>query len=291
VSRTLRFDIPAEDLPCSLRAWLKKRGFSHRVLTDLKKEDGAVTANGIPLKLCTYLTSPVSVTLRLPMQESVSVSSPCTAPDVPVVYEDDDLIVFLKPAQMPTHPVHGHQGDTLADFAARHAAESGREPYTFRPVGRLDRNTSGLVPVAKTAYAARVAVRKTYLAVAEGILTESGTVNAPIRQKEGSRLLREVGEGGAPAVTHYEPLLTQNGRTLLRLTLETGRTHQIRVHMAYLGHPLVGDELYGTAEPGLNRHALHCAELSFCHPVTGQPLTLSAPLPSELTHLLSVPHP
>ena len=286
MSRTLSYDIPASDLPCSLRAWLKKRGYSHRVLTDLMKAPENVTVANLPVKLSTFLTAPCTVTLRLPTGDPVPVSGLERLPDVPVLYEDEDVIVFVKPAGMPTHPVHGHQGDTLADFAR----ESGGS-FTFRPVGRLDRNTSGLLLVAKTSYAARAAatVEKTYLAVVEGDVPAAGTVDAPIRHKDGSQILREVGEGGDPAVTHYEPVARENGYTLLRLRLETGRTHQIRVHMAHLGFPLAGDDLYGGRRDGIARHALHCAALSFIHPVTGERLSFEAPMPEDMARLLTRP--
>lgn len=289
MARQLTYLIPESDLPCSLRGWLKKRGYSRRVLASLMKDPSFVTVDGVPTRLIAYLTSPCTVTLRLPEDNHPSVTCPPgkDLPDVPVVYEDEDLIVFDKPPFMPTHPVHGHQGDTLADFAARHATAR-RETYTFRPVGRLDRNTSGLCLVAKTAYAARVGstTEKVYLAVADGIVAAPGVVDAPIRLKEGSRILREVGEGGDPAVTVYEPLRVCDSTTLLRLHLHTGRTHQIRVHMASLGHPLVGDDLYGEPSEQIPRHALHCAELSFLHPVTEKWMAFSSPLPGDMEYLL-----
>ena len=285
MSRTLTYFIPASDLPCSLRAWLKKRGYSHRVLTELMKKDEAVTIENVPVKLSTFLLSPCTVTLRLPDEETTLVPSDLPLPDVPVLYEDEDFAVFDKPAGMPTHPVHGHIGDTLADFARRRGGQ-----YVFRPVGRLDRNTSGLVAVAKNTFAASAAksMEKTYLAVVEGELSHAGTVDAPIRHKEGSTILREVGEGGDFAVTHYEPLLCRNGHTLLRLRLETGRTHQIRVHMAYLGHPLAGDDLYGGKRDLISRHALHCTSLSFTHPVTGTRVEVVSDLPEDMAGVVGM---
>lgn len=290
MTRQLTYSIPADDLPCSLRSWLKKRGFSRRVLSSLKQDPSSVTVDGVPIRLVTYLTAPCTVVLLLRDDDGrrLSPSSPGDLPPVSVVYEDEDVIVFDKPPFMPTHPVHGHQGDTLADFSARHAASRG-EGYTFRPIGRLDRNTSGLCLAAKTAYAARVGstANKVYLAVAQGVIDAPGVVDAPIRRKEGSRILREVSDGGDPAVTAYEPVKVCGDTTLLRLRLQTGRTHQIRVHLSSLGHPLVGDDLYGGPADRISRHALHCGELSFAHPVTGEQMTFSSPLPADMAALLT----
>ncbi len=287
--REMQYRLTKSDLPCSLRGFLKKQGFSHRILSSLKQIPSAVTVDGVPTKLITYLTSPCTVCLTLPEEHlSVERLTDTPLPPVTVVYEDSDLIVFDKPPFMATHPVHGHQGNTLADFAARHAAEKG-ETYTFRPLGRLDRNTSGLCVAAKTSYAARAAdtVDKVYLGLVTGVLSAPGKVDSPIRHKEGSRILQEVGDGGLPAVTHYVPIKMVDGNTLTEFRLETGRTHQIRVHMASLGHPLVGDDLYGSSCLRLPRHALHCSRLSVTHPVTGERLTFTSPLPADIREIIS----
>ncbi len=150
-------------------------------------------------------------------------------------------------------------------------------------------DTSGALLAAKNAYAAALlpkSVSKVYVGVCEGIIKTKGTVDKPIRLKEGHTIERETGEGGVRAVTHYEPLLSGNGHTLLRFTLETGRTHQIRVHMSSIGNPLAGDDLYGGSRALIGRQALHCAEVSFVRPISNEEITVKAPLPEEFERLV-----
>ena len=180
---------------------------------------------------------------------------------VPVAFENDDLIIFEKPAGMPVHPSIKHQGDTLGNFFA-----SIYPNLTFRPINRLDCNTSGLCAVAKNSYGAshyQEKIKKTYYAVAEGITEESGTINAPIAREKESIILRCVREDGQNAVTHYKRLLFNEKYSLLEINLETGRTHQIRVHMAYIGHSLAGDDMYGGKTDIIKRQALHCGIMKF----------------------------
>lgn len=224
-----------------------------------------------------------------PPSEILPVSHPLELP-----FEDDYLLVVNKLPLVPVHPGPDHHGDTLGNFLTAHYEAEG-EAHLFRPVNRLDRGTSGLLVVAKHSYIQEAlkhqlhsaAFRRVYLAICEGCPHPPvGTVSAPIGRLEGSVLRRTVRPDGAPAVTHYATLATTPGRALLRLELETGRTHQIRVHMAHIGHPLVGDFLYGTEEPDLiPRAALHAAALSFRHPVTGATLSFSAPLPEDMRSL------
>ena len=180
---------------------------------------------------------------------------------VPVAFENDDLIIFEKPAGMPVHPSIKHQGDTLGNFFA-----SIYPNLTFRPINRLDCNTSGLCAVAKNSYGAshyQEKIKKTYYAVEEGITEESGTINAPIAREKESIILRCVREDGQNAVTHYKRLLFNEKYSLLEINLETGRTHQIRVHMAYIGHSLAGDDMYGGKTDIIKRQALHCGIMKF----------------------------
>ena len=214
---------------------------------------------------------------------------------VDVVYEDDDLLVVNKAAGVAAHPGPGHHDDTLGNFLTHHYKEQG-VPFVYRPAHRLDRNTSGLMVVARHAHAQELLkgqlhtgdFRRTYLAVCQGVPPEKeGVIDAPIGRADGSVLRREVRPDGANAVTRYKVVSTKAGRTLVQLELETGRTHQIRVHMAWLGCPLVGDFLYG--EENLNligRTALHSWELSLTQPLTGKRLELEAPLPEDMLNLL-----
>lgn len=281
--RRLVFCLTEEDAGRSIRAYLKGRhGFSRRILSRLMRTPGTVTLDGAPVPLNFFLTAPGTLALTLPEEQEAPLAS--AAQEAAVVWEDDDLIVLDKPAGMPTHPSAGHQTDTLANaLAARQRARG--ESYIFRPVNRLDRNTTGLVLAAKNAYAAsRLAgvPEKRYFALVHGRVEEAGVIDAPIRRREGSRIEREVGAGGDPAVTRYTPLGSAADYTLLTVTTETGRTHQIRVHLASVGHPLVGDDLYGGCFAlGMRRHALHCGEMWFSHPVTGETLRFRAPLPAD----------
>jgi len=210
-------------------------------------------------------------------------------------YEDEDLLVVCKAGGVPVHPSQGHHGDTLANFLCHHNMQQGLIA-AFHPVNRLDRGTSGLMAVAKHAHAHErlqaqlregILVR-TYLAVCEGVPSPpEGVVDRPITRQPGSVLKRMVAEDGAPARTHYRVLERGHGRSLLSLRLDTGRTHQIRVHMAWLGCPLTGDFLYGTELPELpDRFALHSAALTLRQPVTGEEIALTDPLPPDLSHLL-----
>lgn len=211
-----------------------------------------------------------------------------------IVYEDADVMVLNKPAGVPIHPSSGHIRDSLANFAAWHFAQRG-ENLVFRPVNRLDKCTSGLLVAAKTAHAqdllhkqrqAGLLVRE-YLALVQGSpVPAEGIVDAPIARVEGSIMLRQVDANGRRAVTHYQILVKGKDFSLLRLWLDTGRTHQIRVHMAHLGHPLVGDFLYGTeGSGGMIRTALHASQLRFLQPMTGKPLVFDSPLPEDMKSL------
>lgn len=233
---------------------------------------------------------------------AVDVGDPAGSDQIPPVpgpldirYEDEDLLIVDKAGGVPVHPSQGHHGDTLANFLMAHYRDQGLVA-AFHPVNRLDRGTSGLMAVAKHAHAheglqAQLQageLRRTYLAVCEGVpVPRRGCVEAPIARAPGSVLKREVSPQGAPARTHYEVLATGRGRALVRLTLDTGRTHQIRVHLAHLGCPLVGDFLYGAETEELpDRFALHSAAIRLRQPVTGAGIALEAGLPAELAALL-----
>ena len=218
-----------------------------------------------------------------------------TQGSVDIVCEDADLLVVNKAAGVAVHPGPGHHGDTLGNFLTRYYRDRG-VPFVYRPAHRLDRNTSGLMVVARHAHAQELLkgqlhtgqFKRTYLAVCEGIPAQAeGVICQPIGRADGSVLRREVRPDGADAVTRYRVVSSGQGRSLVRLELETGRTHQIRVHMAWLGNPLVGDFLYGTERPELiGRTALHSWQLSLKHPLTGRQLELEAPVPEDMQRLL-----
>ena len=208
----------------------------------------------------------------------------------PVLYEDADVVVFDKPPGMPVHPSHRHREDTLANLFAARYGEKG-VGCSFHPINRLDKDTSGLCVVAKHPVAAAAlsgAVDKVYYAVAEGIVSPpEGIINLPIARAEESIILRKVDPAGQTAATRYRTLRTGNRHTLLEIRLETGRTHQIRVHFSHLGFPLAGDILYGGCMEFVRRQALHCGVVQFRQPLTEKPVLVQAPFPPDLLHILN----
>ena len=195
-----------------------------------------------------------------------------------IVYEDEDVLVINKPSNMPTHPSMGNYENSLANGVMYYYKSKGEE-RVFRAVNRLDKDTSGLMAVAKNSYIhARLGeeiqkkeLKRKYMCIVCGDVERDGTVDAPIRRADGSVINRIVAPDGQRAVTHYRVVKRYGEYTLLEMELETGRTHQIRVHMAYIGHPLVGDWLYGTEDHNIaKRQMLHSCYLCFTHPITGQ---------------------
>ena len=222
--------------------------------------------------------------------------------DIPldVVYEDGDVIVVNKPSGLVVHPAPGHPDGTLVNALLHHCGSSlSGVGGALRPgiVHRIDRDTSGLIIAAKNdmahqSLAAQLAdhtLARTYECIVTGNLREdSGTVDAPIARDSRDRKRMAVVSGGRRAVTHWEVIARYPGYTHIRCQLETGRTHQIRVHMAYLGHPILGDTVYGAKKPvpGLTGQCLHAVALRFLHPRTGEEVSLSCPLPEEFTAML-----
>lgn len=200
-----------------------------------------------------------------------------------IVFENGSLVIFNKPAGMPVHPSAKHRGDTLGNLFAHLYPE-----LVFRPVNRLDKDTSGLCVIAKDSYAASrlgADCRKTYYAAVQGLTEKSGTISAPIARQQESVILRCVREDGRSAVTHYRQIARTEKYSLLKIKLETGRTHQIRVHFSYLGHPLAGDDLYGGSRGDIGRQALHCGEMTLTDPGSGEKITVNAPLPEDIEKL------
>ena len=211
-----------------------------------------------------------------------------------VLYEDEDMLAVDKPAGVVVHPSHGHFADTLANYVAQYYIDEG-DPHEVRTVGRLDKDTSGVLLFGKnrtacahlTEQAACGLSEKTYLALASGTFPgEEGTVEAPISREYEEKIRRVVREDGDHALTHYRVLRQMEDRALLSLRIETGRTHQIRVHMAHIGHPLVGDPIYGTASEVIRRAALHARRLVCRQPFTGERIVLESPLPEDFLRAL-----
>ena len=290
----------SEDRGARIDAWLASHadGLTRSAAARLL-ETGGVTVNG----------AAAAKNYRLAGNETIEVSRPdaeetAAAPqDIPldVVYEDEDVIVVNKPAGLVVHPAPGHPDGTLVNALLHHCGDSlsgiGGEK---RPgiVHRIDRDTSGLIIAAKNdaahlALAAQLAdhtLARTYECLAVGNFREdSGTVDAPIgRHPVDRKRMAVVRQGGREAVTHWEVIARYPGVTHLRCRLETGRTHQIRVHLAYIGHPILGDTVYGAKKPvaGLTGQCLHAVGLRFIHPRTGEPVELTCPLPEEFVRML-----
>ncbi len=282
----LTYTVPETYDGARIQDFLRREcGLSWRMVVRLKGTDRGITADGEAIRTIDRVRAGQTVALTFP-EDQVRIEG--VEMPLAIVYEDEHLLVVDKPPYLAVHPSAGKPDPTLANGVVAYYEKKG-EAASFRPVNRLDRNTSGLLLAAKNPHVAFRLTRvpqKAYLALVFGRLEGEGTVNAPIRVKEGCCITREVGEGGKDSVTHWQALASDGQITLLRLRLETGRTHQIRVHMAYLGHPLVGDTMYGTDETVLPRHALHCSDMTFVHPITGEDLAFSSPLPPDMAGLL-----
>lgn len=261
-------------------------------------ERGAVTVNGKTVSKSYKIAGGEEISVMLPAPEPVE----AVPQDIPldVVYEDADVIVVNKPSGMVVHPAPGHPNGTLVNALLYHCAGSlSGVGGALRPgiVHRIDRDTSGLIIAAKndaahqflSAQLADHTLARTYECIVVGSLREErGTVDAPIARHPSDRKRMAVAAGGREAVTHWEVLTRYSGYTHLRCRLETGRTHQIRVHMAYLGHPILGDTVYGAKKEvaGLTGQCLHAVGLRFIHPRTHESVELSCPLPEEFIRTL-----
>lgn len=269
------FTVPPELDGITVQSFLRKHcHVSARLLAKLKRTENGITSDGKQIRSIDLLHGGDKVELLLPEQSSEII--PVNHP-IEIMYEDDSVIVYDKPPGMPVHPVREHQLDTLANAAAFYAAQKGNH-FSFHAVNRLDKDTSGLVLAAKDAYGAAFLpehTEKVYWALCEGFLDGNGTIDAPLRLKEGHTIQREIGEGGVRAVTHYQTVRHYGEEySLLRIRLETGRTHQIRAHFSGIGHPLAGDDMYGGSRAHFPRQCLHCGELRFVHPVSGETITV-----------------
>ena len=259
--------------------FLRSRGFSRRMISALK-QSGGLTRGGEILRSVDRIRAGEEI--RVVMKDSGGVV-PNYGIKVDISYEDEDIIIYNKPPFLAVHPSIRHYDDTLANaFAARFP------DIPFRPINRLDRDTSGLCVCAKNRLAAAglAHMKKTYFAVVAGDIAHGGTVDLPIGRESDSIIKRCVRADGKPAVTRFEPIERTGGRTLLKIRLETGRTHQIRVHLSHIGFPLCGDWLYGGDMSGISRQALHCGEAEFVHPITGTEIRAAAPLPEDIRALL-----
>ncbi|HEY9856066.1 MAG TPA: RluA family pseudouridine synthase [Stenomitos sp.] len=268
----------------------RQLGMSRLLIRRLKAVDG-IYLNGQAVRVNHPAQEGDELELRLPEAPSEKVDPEPVPLDI--LYEDADLIVLNKPPGLVVHPTHGCYHGTLANGLA-HYFQSHQEAVGIHPVHRIDRDTSGLVVFAKHSYAHQqlagqleeFKLDREYLAIAEGLLEQDhGVIEAPIARRSGPGGYREIAPHGQTATTHYQVLARskETSETLLVLRLETGRTHQIRVHLQFMGHPLLADKLYGRPHATLQRQALHARTLSFRHPRTQELMRLVAPLPSDLS--------
>jgi len=262
-------------------------GYSHRMITKLKNKPDGLLLNGEHIRTIDLLHTGDMLTVNLPddSEEKITVA---TEMPLDILYEDDDLIIVNKPPTLAVHESHNHVGDALSNALAHHLKNEGKD-CAFRAVGRLDKGTSGIVVCALNKYcAAKLSgkVYKEYLAVASGVFEGEGTVDAPIYRPDPIITKRVVDGRGERAVTHWAAIRNDGKNTLLRIKLETGRTHQIRVHFAHLGAALIGDTMYGERDERIAHQALHCCYCKFTHPVTGETVELEAEPPEDFKKLI-----
>ena len=291
MDRIFNYTISDEDNGSIVLDFLRKQGFSRHILTAMKSDKEALSVNGQKAGGRTILSTGDHFRVRL--METVSTDGIIPTPmNIPVLYEDEDILVVNKPADMPVHPSIGNYTNTLANGIAAYLETKG-ESCPFRCINRLDRDTSGALILAKNALSAAVLsvqmrnrqIHRTYLAVVEGITPGNGTISAPISRVDDSVIERHVDfEKGESAVTHYQRLDVRNGHSLLEIHLETGRTHQIRVHMGYIGHPLPADYLYHPVYDTFKRQPLHSLQLRFRHPLTKRSMCVMAPVPEDISN-------
>lgn len=332
MERTLEWTVSDSDAGLKIEEFLRSRGYSHHVLTQLKRTERGICLNGEWAYASQRTKAGDKICIHVIEQEASEHILPVPLP-LSIVYEDEDLMVINKASDMPIHPSINNYDNTLANAVMYYFSRQNLS-FVYRCINRLDRDTSGLLIIAKnmvsgailSQMSARHQIHREYLTIVEGRLPESGTISAPIARLEGSAIMRCVDfERGEHAVTHYQTLTycpalmpdsgdtediqkpdASDGLSLARVKLETGRTHQIRVHMKYIGHPMVGDFLYNpdscsnhirgsssdrTASvrqtgPVMARQALHSHKLSFHHPITGKYLSFSCDMPEDMQKLL-----
>ncbi|HIW82718.1 MAG TPA: RluA family pseudouridine synthase [Candidatus Dorea gallistercoris] len=294
MERKITYPVTEAEQGLRIEQFLRRRGYSAQNLARIKRMPKNILVNGV---FC-YLRQPLSAgdTLCVHIQETESSQHiPPVHIPLDINYEDEDLVVINKPAGMPIHPSMNNYTNSLANGLAWYYQQQGKS-FIFRCCNRLDRDTSGLTVVAKhlvsasilSAMTKRKEVCREYLAITRGnIHPPSGTINAPLGRREGTIIERMVDwEKGEPAITHYRVLDSRNGHSLVSLRLETGRTHQIRIHMKYLGCPLIGDYLYNPDMEHIRRQALHSHRLSFPHPITGEKMAFEAQMPEDMRRVI-----
>ena len=288
MDRILTYTITPQEDGMQVLEFLRSKGFSRHILTSMKPDKEALLVNGMRAGGRSILKEGDHFRVRVMETGSMEGIVPAPLP-LDILYEDEDILVLNKPADMPVHPSAGNYENTLANGVAWYYKQQGKA-FVYRCINRLDRDTTGVLVLAKnplsgallSAQMKQRQIRRTYLALTDGIPPERGTISAPVARMDASVITREVNfERGEAAVTHFERLAVSNGYALVELHLDTGRTHQIRVHMKYIGCPLPGDFLYHPVFDRIGRQALHSFQLEFAHPITGEPMCFLAPVPED----------
>ena len=293
IRNTITYLISSSDSGKRADRFLRANGFSRHLIIQIKKLSNGLLLDSTPIFCNHPLAAGQTLIVQLPQPERNEHMLPVALP-LDILYEDSDIIVCNKAAGMPVHPSQGHFDDTLSNALAYYFAQKG-EVFTARSVGRLDRDTSGVILFALHELSSCILaeqmrsreIHREYRAVCTGLLPESGCIDAPIARAHDSTIERIVDfSRGETAVTQYTRLQYNDTYSLAAVRLETGRTHQIRVHMKHIGHPLPGDFLYNPDYTDIARQALHSYKLSFVHPITREPMTFTAPIPADMQKLM-----
>ena len=294
MNRNIDYIIDEDSAGLRVEQFLRRKRYSGQNLSEIKRMPKSILVNGVHYYMRQELSTGDHLQVRI-CETQNSEKFPPTKLPLDIIYEDEDLLVLNKPAGMPIHPSLNNYTNSMANALAYYFQSQGK-PFIFRCCNRLDRDTSGLTIVSKHLVSGSILsdmtkyreVHREYLAIARGSVTPSeGTIQAPLGRKEGTIIERTVDwEHGEDAVTHYKVVKEANGHSLVSLRLETGRTHQIRIHMKYLGYPLIGDYLYNPDMEYMTRQALHSHHMEFTHPITGEHMSFTAPLPEDMARVM-----
>lgn len=294
MNRNIDYIIDEDSSGLRVEQFLRRKRYSGQNLSEIKRMPKSILVNGVHYYMRQELSTGDHLQVRI-CETQNSEKIPPTKLPLDIIYEDEDLLVLNKPAGMPIHPSLNNYTNSIANALAYYFQSQGK-PFIFRCCNRLDRDTSGLTIVSKHLVSGSILsdmtkyrkVHREYLAIVRGSVTPSeGTIQAPLGRKDGTIIERTVDwEHGEDAVTHYKVVKEANGHSLVSLRLETGRTHQIRIHMKYLGYPLIGDYLYNPDMEYMTRQALHSHHMEFTHPITGEHMSFTAPLPEDMARVM-----
>ena len=294
MKRIFTYKITEKDAGKTVGTFLLEHEYTPTCIKFLKKAENLITVNG-KWEFVNKELQENDILETVFLDDENSENIPSVELPLDIVYEDEDVLVLNKPPKLPIHPTKGYEYHSLANGVVHYYEKQGI-PFVFRSINRIDKDTTGLVIVAKNMLSGSILgeamrnreIRRTYLAVTEGELPEKGTIDLPIGRREGSAVERCIDGNGAKAVTHFERLHFANGHSLAQIRLETGRTHQIRLHMRAIGHPLPADVLYNQNFTVIGRHALHSWKLEFPHPITKEILCFEQEMPEDMKNILDI---